>query len=297
LKKQRFKVAATVALTTTTTTTSTSTTTTLPFSTALISRDWTVPAASETYKCRRVQVPADAYIAGFRPSATAGTFQMLVTVEDTLEGGGVLGDYDCAAGASTAARGIFAAGLGTGDVTFPAGYGVRLRAGQYLNLELHLANADGSDLSGSSGVLVHLASADDVMQEVELVFSGTVAISLPSSGTELTRTGGCTASAGFQIVGLWPHMRALGVHAKWSLLPAGSTQVVLDAPFTVDAQPVHAASATVQAGDQIQSACTYVNSTGVTVNFGDSITDELCLIGMYRSPVVAGDDLYGCVSF
>lgn len=310
LARQRFKVAATRAPETTTSTTtntisttmttttgaSSTTTTTLPFSTSLIARDWTVPASSDTYRCRRVQVPADVYVTGFRPAAAAGTVRMLVTVEDALGAGDTVGDYDCAGDAASGGRGVFAAGLGTGDLVFPAGYGVHLQAGQYLNLELHLVNPDASDRNGTSGVLVQLGAAADLTHEVELVFAGSFAINLPSNGTETTVTGGCTAASGSQIVAVWPHMHALGTHAMLTVTNVATPQVVLDAPFSVDAQQVHVAAATVEAGGQIEAACTYVNSTGGTVVFGPSAAHEQCFIGMYRSPV-GGGDLYGCVSF
>jgi hypothetical protein len=296
VKKRRIKVAATRASATTTTTpTSTSTTTTQAFASALIVRDWAVGAASERYLCRRERLPSDLYLTAFRAAAPAGVYGTLVTVKDALAGGDAVGDYECSASIGADERGVFASGTGTGDVTFPPGYGVHLRAGEYVNLRLHLVNPDVAELDGSAGLLVGIGDASDVTSGLELVFAGTFAINLPP-GSQTTETGGCTASAGFQVVALWPHMHALGVHAKLEVVHGGPTQVVHDAPYSVDAQAVYPTSTAVAAGDRIVAGCTYANATPGTVRFGDSATDEQCLIGMYRSPVSA-TGVYGCVSF
>ena len=46
----------------------------------LVGRDWLVPPGSaDTYKCRRVMVPEDMWIGGFRAIAPVGTHHTVVT--------------------------------------------------------------------------------------------------------------------------------------------------------------------------------------------------------------------------
>jgi hypothetical protein len=47
-------------------------------------------------------------------------------------------------------------------------------------------------------------------------------------------------------------------------------------------------------GDRLQVTCTYNNTSGSTVQFGDSSTEEMCFAGLYVYP--AANFLFGCVS-
>jgi hypothetical protein len=42
----------------------------------------------------------------------------------------------------------------------------------------------------------------------------------------------------------------------------------------------------VKAGDQIRVTCTYLNTSGGPVTFGDGQFSEMCFSGLYRYPVL-----------
>jgi hypothetical protein len=265
--------------------------------TPLIGRPWEVPpGAADTYRCRTVEVPADLYLTGFRNVSPTGTYEMIVTVSDQAT---PTGDYDCSAATGLFdGHGIYASGLGTGDFELPSGVAVHVRAGQYLNLNVHVFNPGTSLLGGFSGVVARTIDAANVAHEAELVLVGTYNIYLPSDGIPHMANGGCSATSEQQVAALWPHLQASGTHATFLVAHGGVPQALLDVPYALDQQPVHPVTPpfAVHVGDQIQASCTYVNDTGAAVSFGQSTTDEQCFIGMYDYPA-AGNTLLGCVTY
>ena len=89
----------------------------------------------------------------------AGQFRMWV-VTSSAPTNPTPGDFECALDtlAAPGNRLIYAAGLGTNDIDFPSGVGVRVRSGQYVTLILHLVNVQGTTLSGTSGVTARTTS-------------------------------------------------------------------------------------------------------------------------------------------
>src|SRR4051794_26994920 len=65
--------------------------------TPLVTPSWSIPAgATDTYRCVRVQVPQDTWIAGYKSMGPTGTHHTVLTVTD--QPNGPVGEYDCTAG-------------------------------------------------------------------------------------------------------------------------------------------------------------------------------------------------------
>jgi hypothetical protein len=263
--------------------------------TPVMGRFWHLGAGEDAFVCRTVQIPFDLYITGFRNVSPPGTYEMIVTLSDQAN---EVGDYDCTLGTTLGRQGIYASGINTGDLVFPPGFGVHVRAGEYVNVTLHVANTAQTDMSGDSTVLPMIGAPADVVDEAEMAFAGTLNIDIPSDGVAHIAQGGCNAPQDEQILALWPHLQATGTHATLTVTHAGTPRMVLDVPFTVTDQPIYPMTppVAVQTGDQIQAVCTYVNTTGSTEHYGDSARDEQCFIGMYRSPVIPGGNVFDCVN-
>ena len=123
--------------------------------TELIARDWTVPPGSaDTYKCRRIQIPSDMMVTGFRAIAPLGTHHTVVTISNS----GAIGDYDCSA-SNLDYQMLYASGVGTDTLAFPTGVAMKIKAGQYINLNLHLFNATDDPIDGHSGIEVKVVPA------------------------------------------------------------------------------------------------------------------------------------------
>jgi hypothetical protein len=267
--------------------------------TTLISRSWTLTPGQQFYVCRAIQIPTDIYITSFRAISPPGNYWTVLTVSDTPFT--ATGDYNCSAGSGTFDKqGFYAAGLGTNDLVFPTGVAVHLKAGQYINMNLHVTNAHGTmDLTGPSGVQVQTTSAANVTEEAEMIMGGTFTISIPSDGMIHTAQGGCNAPQDFNIFAAWPHMHSLGERINLFISHAGVAQDWLDVnPYSVNTQLEYPLTPPVlaHAGDSLTVTCEYVNNTGTTVSFGDSSTAEQCFMGLYIYPIIPGSNTFSCTS-
>lgn len=109
-----------------------------PTWTQLIGRSWTANAGdNRVFLCTELRVPSDLYITAFRTTSADGEYRLRLTVADTTFN--PVGDFPCSA-ANVDPRALYASGIGTGDMVFPAGVGVHVRAGQYLLLNMSLYN-------------------------------------------------------------------------------------------------------------------------------------------------------------
>lgn len=273
--------------------------------TTLISRSWTLGAGIDVYRCRSIQLLTDMYITGFRAISPPGDYWTVLTVSDSAPNG-VTGDYNCNAGTGTIGlKGLYAAGLGTNDLVFPPGVAVHLKAGQFVNMNLHVVNSTGTAVTELSGVQVQTASAADVTDEAEMFFAGTTNINVPSDGQTQFATGGCAAPQDYHAFALWPHMHGLGTRIELIKTHHGVSETLLDTPYALNAQLVDPLTppVLVSQNDQLLVQCSYVNNSGSTVQFGDTSTQEQCFLGIYRYPVLPIDvpsfpsgTLFECVS-
>lgn len=259
--------------------------------TPLISRGWSLaPGATNTYKCTRIQVANDMWVAGFRALSPDGTHHSVLTISTSST---QTGDYDCSAG-SLDNEMLYAAGVGTDDLNFPPGVAMHIAAGTYINLNLHLFNASDNPKSGTSGVLVKIVQQADVVHEADMMFSGSFVINVPSDNQPHVVQGECTAPTDWHIFTLWPHMHQTATHQKWTYTEGTNPPVtLLDDEFMFAEQKNYPIADTLlKAGDTIDTYCTYVNNTGHTMTFGDGSDKEMCFTGMYKYP--AGGNLFAC---
>jgi len=265
----------------------------------LIQRSWSLDPGQETYRCTRIQVPADQYITGYCSKAPQGTHHTVLTISDTAT---TTGDYDCTAG-TLDNKMLFAAGLQTDDLLFPTGVAIKLGSAQYINLNLHLFNLTDQPLSGESGVYIKTVPASEVVHEADMVFSGTFNITVPPDSAQHDMIGGCAAPADWHVFGVWPHMHQIATHQKLEVTPiaGGPPLMLLDDAYDFNEQKNYPMAETlVHQGDQIRTTCSYLNDPVAnpptrTVHWGDSSTQEMCFTGMYKWPASTNCPAQGCL--
>ena len=270
------------------------------FTEPLVERSWTLPAGLETYKCKGLVAVQDLYIKGFRAHTDPALARMTVTVSDMV---GTIGDYDCGpADGFFSSRMIYAAGPGVNDVHFPAGNGVVVRAGQYIHLNMHLANKYGTDsLSGTTQLLMETGTSADVTTPLDMIYIGTFNIQIPPNSTGVVMAGGCSAGIDQTYLFLSPAMNKQGTHQRVQVYHLNSPEpsTLLDENFDVTQQHIHGMRPgfKVLQGEAIRVACTYNGNSSYTIGFGDSVDLEMCFTGVYRYPVIPDTPVFGCVSF
>ena len=256
----------------------------------LITRSWSIAAgATDVYKCTRIQIDRDINVTALRSLSPFGTHHSAITISSP---DAPLGDYDCDGGLIDPQL-LFATGLNTNDMIFPADTGIVIPAGTKLNLNLHLFNATDSPISGESGVLFR--ESKSVTQEADMFFGGTMNINIPNNDETTTTSGTCTLAHDFTMFSVWPHMHQIGTHQKVEWIHDGIDDTLLDVDYQFTSQKSWPLAQQLQfhAGDQIKVTCSWVNNEDHVVIFGERTEDEMCFAGIYRYP--AGGALYECL--
>ncbi len=253
----------------------------------LMQGGWSLQPNEEAYYCVYVTIREDTYIKSFRPLIPVGTHHTVLT---RFTGASPAdGTYRCDVGTNGQSM-VYGSGVGTPDFEFPAGVGLELKAGTRLLLNLHLYNASDNVLTGTSGTLYKTAAAADIQHFAEIVLAGpTFTLSVPTGVS--TQQGGCSISSitdePIQVFALSQHMHKLGTHLKSVVRRNGSPDITLqDIDYDFEEQLFHHVSPFVELrpGDTLTTYCTYNNTTGSLVRFGDSSDDEMCFTDMFYYP-------------
>jgi hypothetical protein len=237
------------------------------------------------------------YISAFQTPNPLGEHHAVLTVDNDPGGFGntQLGEYDCDVN-RLGLQMLFASGVGTDELDLPEGVAIKVLAGQFLHLNLHLFNTQPTgDITAHSGIFAKVVDPVAPDMEAEMVFAGTLSIDVPPESTG-TATGGCQFNRDATLFAYWPHMHQQATHQKVTMNLGGTETVIHDEDFDFNSQTNYPLSPMIQvhSGDSISVECTYYNaSTTDHLTFGDSSTKEMCFTGMYRYPKQA-TTLFDC---
>ncbi|MBA3499936.1 MAG: hypothetical protein H0T65_06175, partial [Deltaproteobacteria bacterium] len=256
--------------------------------TRLIGGTWNLTAGQkDTYVCVRFTVPTDTYVTNIIAQAPPGTHHTVLSISDSSTAGPD-NQYNCSVNTLGMVM-LYASGVGTSPLDFPANVGVKIAAGTQVHLNLHLFNASDNPLSGESAIWIK-SQPTPTPTLAEMVFAGRIIFSIPSNNMNTNIVGGCDNTRSFKLFAVWPHMHQLANHSKFEILrpgnPAPPPEVIHDMPYGFAEQNYYKQSPEIQVnpGDKIRVTCTFKNNTGQVVIFGDSSTEEMCFVGMYRYP-------------
>jgi hypothetical protein len=242
----------------------------------LVEGSWTLgPGEEKTNYCVKTQVTEDTYVSAIRPIHPPGTHHTVVTLGDansTCGQGAVLGGM------------VYAAGIGSPGLTLPPGVAMKIPAGSYVIVGLHIYNTGDTPLSGTSAIEIQKMNASDVQYESEAVLAGTVMLGITPG--QSVQTGTCSVKAPQTMYALFPHMHQYGTHLKTTFTIGGTDTVVHDDAydFTEQYQIPFAPTIALNAGDSIRTDCTYDNTTNQTITFGESSDTEMCFSILFRYP-------------
>lgn len=254
--------------------------------TRLVGRTWSLPpGAADTYRCVRFTVPTDTYVTNIVAQAPSGTHHTVLSISASNVAGPD-GEYDCNVGTIGRPM-IYASGVGTDPLDFPANVGLKIAAGTQIHLNLHLFNATDNVLSGDSAILIKKSATPPPML-AEMVFAGRLNFAIDPGQHDVV--GGCTVQTPYTLFAYWPHMHKTANHSKLEMIRgAGAnavTTVLHDLSYDFNEQKYYKPPAlvSVQTGDRIQVTCSYLNPTTSPIRFGDSTNEEMCFTGLYRYP-------------
>ena len=170
----------------------------------------------------------------------------------------------------------------------PAHVGVDLGGGDYI-LEVHYNNT-GAPTQDASGVTV--CKAKQPRPETATVsWLGTEAIILPPMAKGLQVPSNCKPNITdrpIHIIRSWPHMHRLGRHMKADIHRAdGTVDPLFNVDFDFNSQWGYDTPAVLNAGDWVQTTCTFDNDTPNVVTFGEQTSNEMCYNFTYAYPARA----------
>lgn len=265
----------------------------------LLDHDWEIEPGQEAYYCVRKTVTEDVWISGFRGIAPAGTHHTSIGfgdpgVEDPnymgLATSGPDGVVECN-GIFTGTTLLYFGGAGNQPLEMPEGIAVKIPKGKQMLLTLHLFDVSEVPISGRSGVEVIHADPSEVVHEAQVVTVGKdVSPDLTVVPGESTQSEACTMTEDVTIFAVAAHMHLFGTHMKTTATLAGGSQVTLldeDYDFGQQHYNVIEPSVELHAGDTIEVTCSYNNTGGATLVFGESTHDEMCITGTYRYPATS----------
>lgn len=234
----------------------------------LLQKSWQLgPGEERKGELQLSTVDRDIYIGGIRPIAPPGTHH-------TIAGRG----QDVASGINI----LYASGVGTNELMFPPGKGLKIASGTLIGVKLHLFNASDAPLSGTSGIEVIEVPPDQVSEEVDLFLPGPTDFVLPPQKAT-TSSGTCTVKEPQTLFALFPHMHTMGTHFKTTVTVGGVERVIHDAAFDFNEQTFYQIEPVeLAAGDKITTECTWFNTSDKTLDYGESSTEEMCYSILYR---------------
>lgn len=165
----------------------------------------------------------------------------------------------------------FVAGWAPGgqDTVMPDDVGMVI-PGAGFTLETHYNNSAGQQFDTSG---VEICVTENLRPNVAAIhWLGTESINLPAGGTA---TGVCNPvnTEPVHVISSSPHMHLQGRHLKTTINRAnGSSEILLDKPFSFDAQVGYPTPAIINPGDSLTTECTY----GGPAFFGQGTNEEMC---------------------
>lgn len=250
----------------------------------LVTSDWELAPNEERYFCQRVTLKEDLYVNGIKAVNPAGTHHTALTA--AASAGMPDGLTECNSN-GLLPQGIFGSGVGTAPVMYPAGVGLKLRAGQQLLLNLHVFNVTAQRLRGTSGTAVLRAKPEDVKNLAESLLAGPARFSVPVGRSSVK--GKCTMTHDTKLFAVQPHMHQTGVHMKGVAHSSEMGDVTVhDGAFNFENQLVYAIDEVpMKQGDTVDVECTFDNQTDKPISFGESSNQEMCFLVLHRYPAAA----------
>jgi Copper type II ascorbate-dependent monooxygenase, C-terminal domain len=255
--------------------------------------DVTLAAGEERYECYTVSLAEAADVAVTQFQSFTGPVVHHYEVFQTLapEQSGL---FDCS---QTLIKQtwlpLFGGGVASGGLTLPDGAGFKIPKDAQLLVQLHLLNATPS--SATTHIVVNMDYAADAttVTPAGIFALGSMTINLPAGAMGMQVGSMCKAPKQLNVFAVQPHMHKLGTKIVLEHGTAASPPVVYQRdPWVFGAQPIDLFSTVVQPGDYIGTECTFDNTTGQTVTYGESTTNEMCYFVLFYTPF---DKLDGCI--
>jgi hypothetical protein len=175
------------------------------------------------------------------------------------------------------------------DLVYPPGVGVPIDADQMVRIEVHFLNTTAETIDVTEAIELETIPEDQVEREADFLFLGTPDITMEQAGpytvgprfVELPDD-----MADIEIFALTGHTHRYGTDVSlWRSEQEGDLdeQVYPEGPYFWDEPPVAHFDPPLQmpAGSGISIECSFDNTSGGYVGFGESANEEMCFAWAY----------------
>lgn len=245
---------------------------------------WSLPStAGEDYVCYGVELKKDVatHVTGFVPridNKTVVHHVVLFQADDAYP----TTPQHCNSGGSLEWRMVMAWAPGGKGLELPPEAGFPIKPeGTHWIVQMHYSNAQGlPDQKDSSGF--DLCTSPPRQYEADILAFGTQDFTIPAGAANWSKECSITVPsqlAGTHLVAAMPHMHKLGVGMSTIRTPAdasGPVDLGTVNNWSFDSQAWLSATTTLAANDKITTTCTWTNTTGGPVDFGEKTTEEMC---------------------
>lgn len=246
------------------------------------SKPWVMPAdRPDIYVCYGVDVPAGniAAVTGFAPRIDNPKIvhHVLLFQSDKAQ----FPDPTPCESAAVSLESKLIYGWAPGGVPFelPAGVGMPTDETTHYFLQVHYNNIQGLEGEIDSSGFDLCTTSEPTQYDADMIAFGTMQFKLPPH-TVTSKTCSYTwpsSADEVHAVAAFPHMHQLGTAISTVLNPStDAVDLGKHDTWDFDNQPFMPINATIKPGDQIQTTCTWNNTTNSTVRFGEYTDDEMC---------------------
>lgn len=173
------------------------------------------------------------------------------------------------------------------EVQYPAGMAARLRGSLGLRLQSHYINTTTDPIQAQVTVNLKKTDPSTIQNWVAQFYYDRIQLSIPP-GANQTVTTSCTVPGTYGKIGLLSalsHMHSRGTHFVAST--STGVKLIETDDWEGGSPTVYDPPVMLSPGDSVSWTCTYNNTTGHTLNFGDSaVNNEMCIYiaRFYSSP-------------
>jgi hypothetical protein len=162
---------------------------------------------------------------------------------------------------------------------FPATTGIHLKKGDVIVMQVHYNLLNGPPLPDMT--TIRLKYADTPVEKRALFYPAyNVGFAVPPHAEGYKSEVSQNVPLDVQAWGITPHMHTQGKHISLK----SSSSCLVDVPdwnFHWQQTYFYQSPITLKAGEPVSLSCTWNNTTGNTLTFGEATTDEMCLAFMY----------------
>jgi hypothetical protein len=173
-------------------------------------------------------------------------------------------------------------------IAYPEGVGMSLKATDGLRILVHLLNAGSEPVTAHVSISMHAVDPSQVQTLAVALFLNNAVLVVPQGMSTQSRTFTVPSDIKVMLAVSHMHSRAISFSATTN---SGQT-IYKGTSWNEPIPQQYAPAMSVASGSIITWACTYNNTTGQTLTFGESAnTNEMCILAGIAYPATPGVDL------